>query len=232
MKYLTYNELLNRELGVLDFKRKNKNTFLRKTGETIQKLYFGHSTWGERHVKYYSFVVRIDYLPVIELSKAINDDNVLPGIDGGNSGYFTPQNNYKEWRIAEDDDEEVVEKTAKDIVHDIKLYIMPFLNRYTDMNHVIEDEEKKFYPFNKFFIKDRTLLVMYYIQRGAKYALSYGEHYLEKLRIKDAETPPLRIEEKDLGYAHWTTYHVKGMELQMFEELYSKLKKYIEKNEC
>lgn len=39
--------------------------------------------------------------------------------------------------------EEVVEKTAKEIVHDIKLYIMPFLNRYTDMNHVIEDEENR-----------------------------------------------------------------------------------------
>lgn len=95
--------------------------------------------------------------------------------------------------------EEVVEKTAKEIVHDIKLYIMLFLNRYTDMNHVIEDEENRGYPYNKFFVKDRTLLVMYYIQRGAKYALSYAEHY---------------------------TYHVKGMELQMYEELYEKLKEY------
>lgn len=176
--YITYNEKLNEKLDFLGFKRKNKNTFIRKHDEAIQSLCWAHHTYyDEPHVKYYSITAYIDF-PVV--CKKIKDIGVFVEGIGKGLGYFLPVPVYKEWRLADDAKETEVEAVINEIVTITDLYVIPYLDKYSRLNDIIrgiEDNELNFYSDFKF------LLPVLYLTNGQHdKACLYINNILDKMQ--------------------------------------------------
>lgn len=229
-KYITYNEKLRKGLNAFSFKQKNKNSYLREEKDSSIELFFTHSTHGEKHVKYYHVNVSIRFNEIHQIKE--KGDFYIGIVEGISMdlGHLMGNAGLKEFRLAEEDDESQDNLVAEEILLLIEKYAVPFIERYRTPQNLLEDYEKGIL-IKHLFVSKEFVPFLYLICGHPDKALAFAERKLEELRIKDAETPPLRIEEKDLGNAHVTTYHVKGMELQMYEELFEHLKEYTSINE-
>lgn len=229
-KYITYNEKLRKGLNALSFKQKNKNSYLREEKDSSIELFFTHSTHGEKHVKYYHVNVSIRFNEIHQIKEKGDFYIGIVEVIAMDLGHLMGNAGLKEFRLAEEDDESQDNLVAEEILLLIEKYAVPFIERYRTPQNLLEDYEKGTL-IKHLFVSKEFVPFLYLICGRPNKALAFAERKLEELRIKDSETPPLRIEEKDLGYAHVTTYHVKGMELQMYEELFEHLKKYTRINE-
>ena len=229
-KYITYNEKLRKGLNALSFKQKNKNSYLREEKDSSIELFFTHSTHGEKHVKYYHVNVSIRFNEIHQIKEKGDFYIGIVEVIAMDLGHLMGNAGLKEFRLAEEDDESQDNLVAEEILLLIEKYAVPFIERYRTPQNLLEDYEKGTL-IKHLFVSKEFVPFLYLICGCPNKALAFAERKLEELRKKDEETPPLRIEEKDLGYAHVTTYHIKGMELQMYEELFEKLKEYTRKNE-
>ena len=215
--YITYNYQLNKKLKGLGFKRKNKNSFIRKHEEAIQSLCWGHYTsYGEPHVKYYSITAYIDF-PVVD--KKVKDIGVIVESIGQGLGYFMPVPGYKEWRLADDATETEVETVINEIVTITELYVIPFLNKYSLLKNLIigiENNELKF------CMNFKCLLPILYLVNGQRdKACLYMEETLNKMKAIHA----VRINENKKLQELYGTDNI-GMNMNKTFENY---KVYVEK---
>ena len=159
-RYITYNERLNEKLNNVGFRRKNKKTFIKKYGDGVQSIMWGHSTYhDEPHIKYYSVSVFIDF-PIVK--KIEKEAGVLTSGFGRGLGYLGPNPVYKEWRLADIATEEEITKVIDEVVGLIE-YAMPVIDRYSTIKNVIIDmEDNKL----KFGMNAKVLSPVLYLADG------------------------------------------------------------------
>ncbi|MDE5987224.1 MAG: hypothetical protein K2H16_08120 [Prevotella sp.] len=190
-RYITYNERLNEKLNLLGFRRKNKETFIKKYGDGVQSIVWGHSTYhDEPHIKYYSVSVFIDFPVVKRIEK---ESGVLTSGFGRELGYLAPDPYYKEWRLADVATEEEVADVIDEVVGLIE-YAMPVVDRCSIIRNVIRDmEDNKL----KFGMNAKVLSPVLYLADGQpEMACKYVDNILSNLerrfQIEVCETQRLR----------------------------------------
>ena len=190
-RYITYNERLNEKLNHLGFRRKNKKTFIKKYGDGVQSIMWGHPTYhDEPHIKYYSVSVFIDF-PVVK--KTAKEIGIITNGFGGRLEYLGPNPVYKEWRLADIATEEEITKVIDEVVGLIE-YAMPVVDKCSIIKNVIRDMED-----NKLKIDmDAKVLspVLYLADGQPEMACKYVDNILSNLersfKIEVSETQRLR----------------------------------------
>jgi hypothetical protein len=191
--YITYNEALNRRMNDMGFKRKNRETFRRQSGEkygdAIQEISFSHSTYHIPHVRFYHVHAFLHYPKIDELNKTIGA-NIYS--TGGNFGNII-NGSFKEWRVAESDTPEYIEGVVvEEICTDMERYIIPFMNRYSFFENILEDVEKGIlsnYLYDFFHMP----AVLYYLLGSKQQAYAFLERKMEYLKQMTEENRPLYL---------------------------------------
>lgn len=222
-RYITYNERLNEKLNHLGFRRKNKKTFIKKYGDGVQSIMWGHSTYhDEPHIKYYSVSVFIDF-PVVK--KIEKEAGVLTSGFGRGLGYLGPNPVYKEWRLADIATEEEITEVIDEVVGLIE-YAMPVIDRYSTIKNVIIDmEDNKL----KFGMNAKVLSPVLYLADGQpEMACKYVDNILSnlerKFKIEVSEIQRLR---ELYGTDNIDVNSGKQRELENYRIYAEKLKSYV-----
>lgn len=168
--YLAKDERLLEFFQKLGFKRKGSD-FYRSNDASIQSLAFWHSTQNQRFVKFYSINVSLTFPKILDITHEIGP--LYEGIIGSNIGYLMPQNNFIEWRIAEEENENRVSEVIKEIIDIVSKDVMPVLDRYSSIENILIDYENGKFPF---FMSYSMLPMLYYIHGEVSKAF----HCLEK----------------------------------------------------
>lgn len=136
-KYVTFDKRLISNLEVFGFKRKNQNVFLRMQNEALQTIRIVHSTHGERFVKHYCVSLHVEYPKVNKVLTQLNyNDNIYDGF-GINIGYLYKNGSFKEFRIADTDDDKTVFSVIENIVSDIRGYALHYFEKYSTIKAAI-----------------------------------------------------------------------------------------------
>ena len=192
-KYITYNEELTSQLGVLGFKRKRGYSFVKEMGEAVCELAFSHSTHHEHGVKYYSVNMLIEYPKAQEIINKICKTNL---IIGDNIGNVMLEHFYKEWRVSETDSDDEVAVVVNDIYNVIVSYAIPYFRRHSRIENVLEDLEKC--NLRNQANVDYYLPLLYYLTGNTKLAVSFLERELnrkERLSKKTFDDYPSELPE-------------------------------------
>ncbi len=179
LKYITYSELLCRELTHIGFKRKKRDEFVKKYNGFIQMINFCHSSRIPGCREYYI----IAGLAYPELEKMGMDLGVYTaGAWGMNIGYFTPQNSFIEWHVENSASEDDVREVVNDMVNLIKTYAVPFLDKYSDINEILFELEEgtKLVPHHS----DYNLPLLYFMIGEKDNAISYMNKELKRKELK------------------------------------------------
>jgi len=139
--YITYNELLNQRFNAIGFRRKNRETFVKKKGNAVQELLFGHATYYMHHVRFYDLSYCLDF-PIIEKFAKVLGVDYTPMIN--NVFFLIPgQTSFKDWRVDVSDNEDFINKTVNDICQEVEKYAVPFLDKYSDLDVLLDAMEKE-----------------------------------------------------------------------------------------
>lgn len=154
-RYISFNQKLIDGFAEFGFKRKNMHYFVKKPSEDIsQSLIFGHSTQGRAHVKYYAIRASIEFPKVLQLAKENELFLTNSCFYNSNIGELMPKPSplkkwlmperpaYLEWLIGEDTDEKYDNEVIDSMIHHVKKYAVPFLNRYSTPAAVVEGIKK------------------------------------------------------------------------------------------
>ena len=149
---------LMKELG---FKKKGY-FFVREYKESVQSLGFGHSTHGEKHVRYYDLSYGVDYPLIEKLANKIGED--VFGY-GRHAGYLMPQNTYVEWRLAETDSDEYYLNLINEIIAELKRYVIPHMESISTIRDFIDSVENGIVPYDSY---DNKSVPIAYLLLGEK----------------------------------------------------------------
>ncbi len=218
-KYITHNKTLNEEMKYLGFKRKGGDWFVKQFKDTEQKIGFSHATYSEKNVKYYAIHIHLIYPKIQEIIDALGI-LVFSGF-GMEIGYLMPENRYYEWRIAESDSDSYVEKTVEDMLSKIREYVIPFINKYSSIHHIlkgIENHELRFISNEKYLIP-----ILHYIEGDRDYAIQYIRQSFKKMEKfipnDDVNILQDRYKEKPVSFRENKEYGVYKTFLDNFEKL-------------
>lgn len=176
--YITQNEELHSKLKMMGFKRKGHDFF--KEQELIRfELCFTHSVHYECHVKYYTITVMIEYLDVRKISQDLNVD--IGGF-GINIGHLSQSNYFKEWKVPDNSTDTYVTGVITDMLQYILNYAIPYFERYSNMQNVIEDMELNM--LTNQIDTCHYLPIMYYISGESEKACIYIENTLNHLEME------------------------------------------------
>lgn len=178
MKYITCCSHLEEVMASLGFRRKNKNEYLRKKDDVIQKLVFLHATHHEPHVKYYSVYLTVEYP---EIAKVIKDMGVYAyhGFSM-NIGYSFSANRFIEWKISEEETEDHINQIIDEMFEVIRLYAVPYMDKFTTINDFLLGVEGKFIP-SSFLCYKELLPILYLLTGNHAKAKSFMRMTIESL---------------------------------------------------
>ena len=175
-KYITCYEPLNMGLKNRGFKQKGKYRFLREYNECIQEFDFGHANYGP--VKSFGFSVCVSYPQIQKLGEELGA--ISAGSIGTNIGYITPDKAYKTWDIdaSMPNIDELMNNVACDMFNDIEKYAIPFMERFSSIQELINEIEKG----NQLVAigSDYQLPILYFLNSEKDLALSYLKRELER----------------------------------------------------
>jgi hypothetical protein len=121
----------------MGFKRKNQYTFVRTQNEALQSICFTHSTHGESFVKHYNITLDVEYPEVNNVLSQLNyNGNTSDGF-GINIGYLYEEGYFKEYRIADNDNDRMVSSIIDSMVSDIRIYGLPYFEKYSTIESAI-----------------------------------------------------------------------------------------------
>ena len=209
---------LMKELGF----KKNGYFFVRDYKESIQGLGFGHSTHGEKHVRYYDLSYGVDYPLIEEFANKIGEDVFGYGC---HAGYLMPQNTYVEWRLAETDSDEYYLNLINQIVSEVRMYVIPHMESISTIRDFIDAVENGILRYGLY---DNKYVPIAYLLLGEKdKAMKYIDNHLDKLSHDDTiGSPPEFLVEKD--YLQEVYYPQENRDLIIYQEFAEKFKNVLQ----
>ena len=206
---------LMKELG---FKKKGY-FFVRDYKESVQSLGFGHSTHGEKHVRYYDLSYGVNYPIINKIANEIGEDVFGYGC---HAGYLMPQNTYVEWRLAETDSDEYYLNLINEIIAEVKRYVIPHMNRFSTIREFVNAVEDRTLLYDSY--DNKSVPIAYLLLCEKDKALKYIDNHLDKLSHDDTTgRPPEFLVEKD--YFQVVSYPQENRDLIIYQEFAEKFKK-------
>lgn len=175
MKYITYNEALVESLKTKGFKRKNKNSFVRMSGDARQELFFSHATHNQSFVKFYTIGVHLDYPQIEVLAKEIGVPTYGIGV---NIGYLMPEKAFYEWEVRDSDSIESIEDVVENMSLNILNYAIPYMDEYSRHEGLLKGLQEK--RLQNRIDPRYCLPLLYCLMENKKRALETSEYYLEQ----------------------------------------------------
>ena len=140
-RYITFDKRLIEAFEKMGFKRKNQYAFVRTKNEALQSIGFTHSTHGEHFVKHYNVKLHVEFPKVNKVLTQLDyKNNTFDGF-GINIGYLYEDRNFKEYRIADNDDDGTVESVINSMVSDMKNYGLSYFEKYSTIESAITGME-------------------------------------------------------------------------------------------
>ena len=205
---------LMKELG---FKKKG-HFFVRENKESVQSLGFGHSTHGEKHVRYYSSSYGVDYPLIERLANEIGEDVFGYGC---HAGYLMPQNTYVEWRLAETDSDDYYLNLINEIIAEVKRYVIPHMDSFSTIKDFVDAVEDGTLRYGSY--DNKSLPIAYFLLGEKEKALKYIDNHLDKLAHDDTiGRPPEFLVGED--YLQEVYYPQENRDLIIYQEFAKKFK--------
>lgn len=226
--YITYNTLLKKGLEAFGFKRSNKIEFILEKEFSSVTLLFFHTCFIP-HTKDYTITIRIEYNNV---KKIRTEGNFYPYISDGISvdiGHIMGLKKPMYFRIADSGNDLTEDKIVQDILYHVSTFAMPFIARYSSPFNLLSDYESKSLP-EYVFIHRCTLPLIYLSCGKQEEALELAQHALFDLKTRLLEKPAITKESYSNNNYSVTTYQVKGLEMELYEEFYQRLIDYTTMN--
>lgn len=205
---------LMKELG---FKKKGY-FFIRDYKESVQSLGFGHSTHGEKHVRYYDLSYGVDYPLIERLANEIGEDVFGYGC---HAGYLMPQNTYVEWRLAETDSDDYYLNLINEIISGVKRYVIPHMESISTIKDFVDAVEDGTLRYGSY--DNKSLPIAYFLLSEKEKALKYIDNHLDKLAHDDTiGRPPEFLVGED--YLQEVYYPQENRDLIIYQEFAKKFK--------
>lgn len=166
-------------LKQLGFK-KSRDEFVRLFNDTVQSVGFGHATFGEKFVRYYTGSYGIRYQKVYDFA---NDIGINVYDVGGHMGYLMPQNGVVEWRLSDSDSEDYYLSLINEIAASVKDYVIPFFEKYASLEAFVNAIEDC--AFEHIGYDPKAVVIAYHLLGRKKDALEYMKRRLRKLASDD-----------------------------------------------
>ena len=188
-RYITFDKRLIEAFEKMGFKRKNQYAFVRTKNEALQSIGFTHSTHGEHFVKHYNVKLHVEFPEVNKVLTQLDyKNNTFDGF-GINIGYLYEDRNFKEYRIADNDDDGTVKSVIDSMVSDMKIYGLSYFEKYSTIESTITGMETKMITCTA--ISPKYSLPVFYLTKG------WYEETL--IYIKNTEVQMLRGYEKQVA---------------------------------
>ena len=172
--------LLNDRLSEYGFQPKQDWFNTRLVDDNVfQIIDYGTASRGEKHVIYISMSVGVTYKNVNKYTIICNDYDYVKlhaAMVGKTLGELLPQKEYKSWRFALGDNDDVIQQNVDEMVNLVVQYGFPYLQKLLDVDFLIE----KMYKY-------RTLIPIFYYLYGRKeQALEYIDNVIKELSSRPA----------------------------------------------
>ena len=221
MEYLTKNQKLIERLKQLGYIRKNINIFRKIESESILDLFFSHYTSGEPHVKYYTVNINVTYPSIEKIKQKGGFHYGIPPVGLWIDLHcLIPNSQFLEFRVAETDDEQMVNKTVESLCNLIETYALPLMEKYSNPNAFLADYENG--RLEKIHINKKSIALLYLIHKGKEKALQYVKKQLNQIKDNEPKDTIVSVKDGKFGNMDSTTISVTGNELPLWEDLYKK----------
>lgn len=223
-KYISYNPKIIEFLAKYGFRRKNKDFFVKQLSDDIaQSIIFSHSTHGCAHAKYYAIRISIELPKAQKIAE--NFDVIISNtcLVNTNIGELMPEPPvYLEWLITEESSEKYDNNVVDSMLSHIKEYAIPYLDRYSTTNAIIEDIMNGMaHQYIKFDDTMSTMTLLLYGER---------EQFFSFIKQRSYELQHSMVEcKEDWDYNHPNEPLSKPCEL--FIENIKKLRPFFEEND-
>ncbi len=165
-------------LKQLGFK-KSRGVFGRNEKESIMELRFGHGTYGQKFVRYYDCLYVIDYPKINEVAAELGE--FVFGLSG-QIGYLTPENSYREWRLADSDTDEYYLHMINDIKQTLTQYVIPYMEKFSTIEGFVKGIETG--EIRKSF-NEKAVAIAYVLLGRKDDALHYLDQCIEEQKKLD-----------------------------------------------
>ena len=166
-------------LKQLGFK-KSRGVFGRNEKESIMELRFGHGTYGQKFVRYYDCVYAIDYPKINEVAAELGE--FVFGLSG-QIGYLTPENRFREWRLADSDTDDYYLHMINDIKETLGQYVIPYMEKYSTIEAFVEGVESG--NISRNFFDSKAIAIAYVLLGRKDDALHYLDQCIEEQKKLD-----------------------------------------------
>lgn len=160
--------------------KKTKYGFVRHDRESIMKLSFGYGTYGQKIVRYYDCMYSIVYPKIEALADSIGEYVCGPH---GQIGYLTPENRFREWRLADSDSDEYYLHMINDIKEIMGQYVIPYMEKYSTIEAFVKGVESGNISPN--FFDNKAVAIAYVLLGRKDDALHYLDQCIEEQKNKD-----------------------------------------------
>ena len=225
MEYLTKNQKLIEDLKKMGFIRKNINIFRKIGDESILDLYFSHYTSGEPHVKYYTVNINVTYPSIEKIKLKGGFHYEIPPVGLWIDLHsLIPNSEFLVFRVAETDDEQMVNKTVESLCGLIETYALPLMEKYSNPSAFLTDYENG--KLEQIHINKKSIALLYLIYEGKEKALQYAKKQLNQIKDNEPKDTMVSVKDGKFGNLDSTTISITGNELPLWEDLYGKIQDF------
>lgn len=175
-------DLLSEKLSKYGFRRKKDWDIIRIVDNNIVQIISpGLSSRNEKHTIYIGITVGVIYKDIDEVAVKLGDQSRLKYYSpmvGTSIGDLFPKKDYRVWRFALDDSDELIERNVDEMVDSIVQYGLPYLQNISEIDFFIE----KMFKVNRQFY----LPIIYYLYGRKKQALKYIDNVIKELSSRPA----------------------------------------------
>lgn len=208
---LETNPLFKEKMANLGFK-KIKGEFVSRNNDATDLIVWGHATWGEKHVRYYSCSCMVEYPVVLDIAEKLD---VIVHPIGTNIGYIMPKNRYAEWEIRESYSEKDLVRRINDIVNSIAKYAMPYFEKISTIDGFIKTmEQGKSRGLN---YDEKLPPIIYRLLGNEEKAQEYIEQTLNKLSEYEEPQSLFELKEKK-DYCQVSFQSAGNRNLEIYED--------------
>ena len=160
--------------------KKTKYGFVRHERESIMKLSFGYGTYGQKFVRYYDCMYSIVYPKIEALADSIGEYVCGPH---GQIGYLTPENRFREWKLADSDSDEYYLHMINDIKEIMGQYVIPYMEKYSTIEAFVKGVESG--NISRNFFDSKAVAIAYVLLGRKDDALHYLDQCIEEQKNMD-----------------------------------------------
>lgn len=175
-------DLLSEKLSKYGFRRKKDWDIIRIVDNNIVQIISpGLSSRNEKYTIYIGITVGVIYKDIDEVAVKLGDQSRLKYYSpmvGTSIGDLFPKKDYRVWRFALDDSDELIERNVDEMVDSIVQYGLPYLQRISEIDFFIE----KMFKVNR----QIYLPIIYYLYGRKEQALKYIDNVIEELSFRPA----------------------------------------------